>query len=264
MDSNKIAVVTGASRGIGSELAVLLADSGYITYNLSRSANDSDKVRHIECDVACEEQVGAAMAQIVQEHGRIDLLVCNAGYGIGGTAEFTAAAESKSLFDVNYFGAVNSVKAALPALREVQGRVVLVSSAASPFPLPFQAHYSASKAAICAFGLALAGEVRQFGVSVTVALPGDVRTSFTNSRSKTDDGDGVYGGASMRSINKMEREEQQGMTPQYAARKLLKMCTRRKVKPMYVIGGKYKVMYVAQKFVPARLTRWLVNGMYGG
>ena len=96
----KIAVITGASKGIGLETAKYFFSKGYAVYDLSRSGGDTAWSTHVYCDVADASSVAEATAQVLNQTNRIDLLVCNAGYGISGAVEFTAVEEAKKQFDV--------------------------------------------------------------------------------------------------------------------------------------------------------------------
>ena len=127
------------------------------------------------------------------------------------------AQEARRQFDVNFFGMVNMNRAVLPIMRQQGGgRIVNMSSVAAPIAIPFQAYYSASKAAVRTYSLALASEVRPFGIEVCVIMPGDIATGFTAARRKSCDGDVVYHGRIARSVAVMEHDEQTGMSAEYA------------------------------------------------
>jgi short-subunit dehydrogenase len=153
--------------------------------------------------------------------------------------------------------------AVLPVMRQARhGRIVNLSSVAAPIPIPFQAYYSASKAAINAYTLALANEVRPFGVEVCCVQPGDIRTGFTAAREKTSEGDDVYGGRISRSVGKMEHDEQTGMAPEAAARFICRVATKKGVKPVNTIGFAYQSACVLAKLLSARLLNSLVGKIY--
>ena len=159
--SNKVAVVTGGTSGIGRATALALKDAGCTVYELSRRAQGVEGLHHISADVTKEESVRAAVEQIMAREGRIDILVNNAGFGISGAVEFTSTEDAKSLFDVNFFGMVNMNRQVVPIMREAgHGRIVNLSSVAAPVPIPFQTYYSATKAAVNAYTMALANELR--------------------------------------------------------------------------------------------------------
>lgn len=190
---SEIAVITGGTSGIGRATALCLRDAGYDVYELSRREQGVEGLRHIRCDITDEDQVRAAVAEIIGQAGRIDVLINNAGFGISGAVEFTDTAEAQRLLDVNFFGMVRMNKAVIPHMRQAgRGRIVNLSSVAAPCPIPFQAYYSAGKAAVNAYTMALANELRPFGITVCAVQPGDIHTGFTAARVKTMAGDDVY------------------------------------------------------------------------
>ena len=127
------------------------------------------------------------------------------------------------------------------------GRIVNISSVAAPAAIPFQAYYSASKAAINAWTAALANELRPYGVSVTAVQPGDIKTGFTAAREKSIAGDEAYGGRISRSVAKMEHDEQNGMDPARAGAFIAKIAMKKHPKPVYTIGFSYKAICVLLK-----------------
>ena len=134
----------------------------------------------------------AAVDEVMARAGRIDILVCNAGFGISGAAELTSSADAHAQLELNLFGMDNSVKAVLPHMRATGGgRIVCMSSIAGILPIPFQLWYSVSKAAIDAYVLALQNEVRPFNISVCAVLPGDIKSGFTGARRKTMEAGGL-------------------------------------------------------------------------
>ena len=263
--ARKVALVTGGSSGIGLEISRSLKKKGYTVYEMSRRAGGPKGIKHIVADVTDEAQVQAAVAQVLDNEKHIDLLVNNAGFGISGAIEFTETEDARKQLDVNFFGMVNVTKAVLPAMRERgKGRIVNISSVASPIAIPFQAYYSASKAAIQSYSLALLNEVKPFGVKVITILPGDIATGFTSAREKSIAGDDVYGGRISKSVAVMEHDEQNGISPKAAGRFIAKKATKRNPKPMYIVGNTYRALYLASRLVPARFLYFVVGKLYGG
>lgn len=259
----QVAVITGGSSGIGLASARLLAEKGYIVYELSRREHSQPGVIHITADVTREETLEAAAGQILREQGQVDVVVNNAGFGISGAVEFTRTEEAQRQFDVNFFGMVRVNRVFLPILRKQgRGRIVNVSSVAGPVAIPFQAFYSAAKAAVESYTLALANEVRPYGVTVCAVRPGDIRTGFTAARSKCAVGDEVYGGRISRSVAVMELDEQGGMTPEQAARAVVWAASCRRPKPLTAIGVQYKGVCLLVKLLPCRTANWIVGKIY--
>ena len=217
----------------------------------------------MQADVTDEAQVRAAVKEIVRREGRIDVLINNAGFGISGAVEFTETAEAKHQFDVNFFGMVNMNRAVLPVMRgQGGGRILNMSSVAAPIAIPFQAYYSASKAAVRTYSLALASEVKPFGIEVCVIMPGDICTGFTAAREKNPAGDDVYGGRIARSVAVMEHDEETGMTAEAAGAFLCRRALQKRVAPIYTLGGKYKLFVFLTRLLPMRLMTYIVGTIY--
>lgn len=259
----KIAIVTGGSSGIGRYAAEALRDAGCTVYEFSRRDIPNESIIHIKADVTDEAALSEAVRAVYEKEGRIDILVNSAGFGISGAVEFTELEAAKAQFDVNFFGTVNAVKAVLPLMREKKsGRIVNISSVAAVAHIPFQTFYSASKAAIESYTCALANEVKPFGISVTAIQPGDIRTEFTAARKKSDAGDEVYSGRISKSVAGMEKDEQKGMSPEFAGRYIAKIALKRNVKPLYAIGATYKLLSVLCKVFPCSARNAVVGMLY--
>ena len=260
---SKVAIVTGGTSGIGKETALALQADGYTVYELSRRAEGVAGMNHIPTDITKEDMVNVAVATVVEQEGHIDVLVNNAGFGISGAIEFTKTEEAKRLFDANFFGMVNMNRAVIPVMRQQRsGRIVNLSSVAAPIPIPFQAYYSATKAAVNAYTMALGNELRPFGVTVCAVQPGDIKTGFTAAREKVIEGDDVYGGRIARSVGRMEHDEQTGMDPAVAGRFIASVARKRSVKPIYTIGFSYSLFTFLVRILPTRTLNWLVGLLY--
>ena len=141
--------------------------------------------------------------------------------------------------------------------------VVVVSSAAAAFPIPFQAFYSATKAALNSYTLALRTELGTQGVRVCAVMPGDVRTGFTDARVKSSAKDALYGGRIARSVESMERDERRGMSPDAVARVLLTRAEEKNPRPLTAVGGSYRLFLFLNRLLPARLACFIIGKMYG-
>ncbi|MFA7664376.1 MAG: SDR family oxidoreductase [Clostridia bacterium] len=258
----KVVVITGASSGIGKTTAEMLNSKGYKIYNLSR--RESDGIEHIKTDISDYEEVKRAIAYIFEKEGRIDILINNAGMGISGAIENTDNSTAEQLFSVNFMGMYYVTKEVIPIMRKNKsGSIINISSAAAKFPLPFQAFYSASKAAVSSFSDALRLEVKPFGIKVTSILPGDVKTEFTQSRIKNKSNDPIYGNRIDKSVSAMERDEENGMPPEAISKLIIKILGK-KNPPPYVIGGvKYAFLVFLIRLMPYRLTLFLIGKIYG-
>lgn len=259
----KIAIVTGGSSGIGRAVAHSLSQAGCVVYEFSRREIPQEGVRHLGVDVTQEAQVNAAVAQVLQQQGRVDIVVNCAGFGISGAVEFTELAEAKSQFDVNFFGCVTVNRAVLPIMRRQNGgRIVQISSVAASAHIPFQTYYSASKAALESYTCALCNEVRPFHISVTAVALGDIATGFTQARKKSFAGDDVYGGRIAKSVAGMEHDEETGMSPAVVGARIAKIALKPKGKPLCTVGALYKFLNLLCKFLPCRLRNFIVYRLY--
>ncbi len=259
----KTAVVTGASGGIGFEVARLLCERGYTVYGFSRRQQCPDGATPICCDVTDDASVRAASEQVIAERGGIDLLVCCAGMGIASAAEMAKPDDIHTQLDVNLLGTDRVVRAVLPSMRECRrGRIVIVSSVAGVVPIPFQTWYSVTKAGLNSYALALQNEVRPYGVRIAAVMPGDIRTGFTDARVRDFDGNDAYDSRVSRSVAKMELDERSGMSPARAAAKIVSVAKRRCPKPLYAIGLSYSLVCVLIKLLPARLSNYIIYQLY--
>ena len=261
----KVAIVTGGTSGIGRATALALQADGYTVYELSRRAEGMPDIRHIVADITKEETLQAAVEQVLAVEGRLDLVVNNAGFGISGAIEFTDTQEAQRLFDTLFFGMVRMNRCVIPLMRQQgRGRIVNISSVAAPVPIPFQAYYSAGKAAINAYTMALANELRPFGVTVCAVMPGDIKTGFTAARHKIIDGDDIYQGRIGRSVQRMEHDEQTGMDPAKVGRYIAAVASREgSHHPLYATRIDYKFFVFLTKVLPARFLNWLIYQLYG-
>ena len=258
-----VAIVTGGSSGIGLAAARALRDKGLSVYILSRHPFTEKGLHHLCVDVADERQCAEAVETVRRKEGDLDLLVNCAGFGISGAVEFTEQAEARKQMEINFFGTVNMTRAVLGYMRQRgNGHIVNISSVAAPAAIPFQAYYSATKAAINAWTAALANEVRPYGVTVTAIQPGDIKTGFTAAREKSVAGDEAYGGRISKSVAKMEHDEQNGMDPAKAGAYIAKIALKKKPKPVYTIGFSYKAICVLLKLLPSRFANWAIGKLY--
>lgn len=260
---DKVVLITGGTSGIGLETARQLTRQGCRVYELSRRADGTDAAVHMKADVTDEEQVNAAVREIMEREGRIDVVINNAGFGISGAVEYTDTEDAVRQFDVNFFGMVRVNRAVLPILhKQGHGRIINMSSVAAPIAIPFQAYYSASKAAIRTYSLALKSEVKPYGIEVCCIMPGDIATGFTAARKKSPAGDAEYGGRISRSVAVMEHDEQTGISADKAGEFVAGKALAGRVPVLCTLGGKYKFFVFLTRILSNRTLTDLVGKIY--
>lgn len=191
--SQKVAIVTGSSSGIGLETSVSLAQNGFLTYatmrNLDKSSiiktaadNESLPIKVVQLNVADNRMINNAIQAIVSEAGRIDILVNNAGYGLVGAFEdLSIDDEIKNQYETNVFGLMRVTQAVLPIMRrQKSGIIVNVSSGAGLFGYPGGSAYVSTKFAVEGLSESMAYELEPFGIKVVLIEPGFIKTNFAN------------------------------------------------------------------------------------
>lgn len=277
-----VALVTGASSGIGLATAQLLAEQGFTVYAASRSMPDCfnqlplteyqrRNIRPLQLDILDEQACGDVISHVLAEQKSLGIVVHCAGTCLAGAVEDTTLAETAWQMDNLFLGTVRVTRPVLTCMREQgSGLIVLISSVAATIPIPFHVYYSAGKAAVQAFALAMADEVRPFGVRVSVVAPGDTRTGFTAARqwSARNQPQAAFASRSPyqdlleRSVAKMVRDEQNGMSAVAIARSILRQVYSRNPDPVCIPGLSYQLLTSLANYLPARLVRKLVRLLY--
>ena len=259
---SRVVIITGASSGIGLETALLLSQKGYRVYGISRKYYFNEHFTHISCDVTDTEKMGNIFRDIYDKEGEIYALINNAGIGISGAIEYANKEEVQKIFDINIIGVVNLSSKIIPYLRESKGKIINISSVAGEIPIPFQACYSATKSAVESFSMALYNELKPQKVKVCCIRPGDTKTGFTKNRLKTEIVNNVYGQRIVKSVRKMESDEQNGTKPIKIAKTIFK-CLKRKNPPIIcTVGFVYKIFCILSKFLPKKLVNFIVYKIY--
>jgi NAD(P)-dependent dehydrogenase (short-subunit alcohol dehydrogenase family) len=263
-----VALITGASTGIGRATAKCLAAEGWTVLAGVRdqaageslaSEAPAGRIVSVSLDVTDPEQIARA-AVLVREQsaaGGLDALVNNAGIGIGGPLELVSAEDLRRQFDVNVFAQVAVTKALLPALRQAGGRIVFVSSIGGRVAMAFTAPYAASKHAIEAFGDALRVELRTSGVQVALIEPGSVATPiWDKSRAESErvsvpaELQRQYGHVPAAMDKVLADTERRGVAPEQVAQTILRALTSSRMKARYVVGRDAKAMLIAKRLLP--------------
>lgn len=183
--NGKIALVTGASTGIGAAIAQRLRGDGLRVFGTSRDGVCPDGIEALALDVRDDTSVSCCVQAVLERAGRIDVLVNNAGYLVSGAIEEVALPEVHAQFETNVFGVARMVKAVLPTMRQQRsGHIVTISSLAGIVPVPFWGYYNASKFAVEGLCETLRFEVAPFGIHVSLVEPGAIKTPFYGAETK--------------------------------------------------------------------------------
>lgn len=254
----KVAIITGASHGIGYAIAIKLLDADWKVYNISRHKCDHEKIISYEADVNNYSKIVEIFEEVFKIEGRIDAVINNAGFGIAGAIEETKPENVDSIINTNLAALIKICGISIPYLKQNKGRIINISSVAGVIPLPYQACYSATKAGVEVFSRALATEVRHLGIKVTAVLPGDTKTDFTKSR--------VIDGQSERmtkSVGKMAKDEQNGKSPDYVAKIVLKILKQKRPPLRKTIGFLSKFEIFLTRICSTKFVNFIVRKLYG-
>ena len=254
---SKIALVTGASSGIGQATAELLAKAGYTVYGTSRRGGDARgrSFQMLSLDVTSDESIDAAVQQLMQREGRIDLLVNNAGFGVAPAgAEESTIEQAQSIFDTNFFGIVRMTRAVLPHMRKQgAGRIINIGSVLGLLPMPYGALYAATKHAIEGYSESLDHELRTRGIRVCVIEPAYTKTpfdaNFLEPDAKLDEYREARAAVSQRVKEVMATAERPGIV----AEVVLKAASAARPRLRYTAGGLAGRLTLLRRFAPAGL-----------
>lgn len=255
MSQNKtrVALVTGASSGIGRATTTALRQAGYRVFGTSRKAvaDSVDGITMLVCDVTDEASVQRMMAELLQQAGHIDLVVNNAGIGLLAAAEESSGEQVQALFNVNVFGLIRVTNAVLPIMRaQGQGRIVNMSSVLGLIPSPYNALYAATKHAVEGYSESLDHEVRTLGIRVVLVEPGATRTSFEENLIRPDKPLPVYDAVRAHMESLMRQMVEAGDAPEVVADAVLKAATEALPRRRYTAGKKAAQVRFMRRFLP--------------
>lgn len=257
MTKVKIALVTGASSGIGEATAQRLARAGYKVYGTSRRAAQAGNrpFEMLTLDVTSDESVAAAVAEVIRRHGRIDLLVNNAGFGVAPAgAEESSVEQARSIFETNFFGLIRMTRAVLPQMRrQGSGRIINIGSVLGFLPMPYGSLYAATKHAVEGYSESLDHEVRTWGIRVSIIEPAYTKTpfdaNFVEPDVKLDEYREARAGVSRRVNEIMTTAE----SPDVVAETVLKAANAAHPKIRYAAGKLANRLRFLRRFAPAGL-----------
>jgi len=254
---SKIALVTGASSGIGAATAERLARAGFKVYGTSRRAAQEGQrsFAMLPLDVTSDESVETTVTEVLRLEGRIDLLLNNAGFGVAPAgAEESSLEQARAIFDTNFFGIVRMTRAVVPHMRhQGEGRIINVGSVLGFLPAPYMALYAATKHAIEGYSESLDHELRTRGIRVSVIEPAYTRTqfdaNFVQPDSKLDEYREVRAALTKRLKEVIEGADE----PAVVADVVLKAALAAQPKLRYAAGGLANRLRMLRRFAPASL-----------
>ena len=252
-----VALVTGASSGIGRAAAAALAAVGFEVVGTSRKASGIAPlagVRFLDLDITSDESVSTAVGRVIEQFGRLDVLVNNAGTGAAGAAEESSVAQDQRVFDINFFGLVRMTKAVLPHMRAAgTGRIVNISSVLGLVPAPYMASYAATKHAIEGYSESVDHEVREHGIRVLIIEPAWTKTSLDVNSIQPDAPLPIYAQQRRTFDGVIARAMADGDDPSIVANAIVAAATDRKPKLRYAAGPLSGRVSAARRFAPSRV-----------
>jgi short-subunit dehydrogenase len=243
----KVVFITGVSSGIGKQCADYLSGLGYIVYGTSRhQVSENLPYTVLQMDVTSKTSIELAVQKIIEREKKIDVLINNAGIGIGGTIEEYTDEEIKKQFDTNFFGTLNTCRVIIPFMRKNgEGLIINISSLGGLMGLPFQGIYSATKYAIEGMSEALRMEIKSAGIKVVLINPGDFKTNFTDNRitSINQNENSSYKEQFKKTLGVIEHDERNGSDPIKIAIKISKIIKMKSPKVRYMVGGLEQILF---------------------
>jgi short-subunit dehydrogenase len=250
----KVALVTGASSGIGKETAKLLIKKGFTVYGSARRVDKMSDlndlgIKLLAMDVTNEESMVTGVAEIIKKEGQIDVLINNAGYGSYGSVEDMPMSEAKYQFEVNIFGLARLIQLVLPSMRaQKSGRIINISSIGGSIGEPHGAWYHSTKFALEGLSDSLRMELKQFGIDVVIIKPGAILTEW-NTIARENllkvSGHTAYKDLAYKHVKMLEMADNQGSLPIVVAKTITKASTASKPKTRYVTGkGSSTIMFL--------------------
>ncbi|TPH31609.1 SDR family oxidoreductase [Helicobacter pylori] len=257
-ESQKVAIITGASSGIGLECALMLLDQGYKVYALSRHAALCVALNHALCesidiDVSDSNALKEVFSNISAKEDHCDVLINSAGYGVFGSVEDTPIDEVKKQFGVNFFALCEVVQFCLPLLKnKPHSKIFNLSSIAGRVSMLFLGHYSASKHALEAYSDALRLELKPFNIQVCLIEPGPVKSNWEKTAFENDERkDSLYVLEVNAAKSFYSGVYQKALSPKAVAQKIVFLAMSQKIKARYLIGLKTQLLLVLYRILPS-------------
>jgi short-subunit dehydrogenase len=260
----KIYLVTGASKGIGFDLAQRLTDAGHRVIGLARTVpKNTYAFDFFQGDITHPLSQQACIDYILATYARLDGVINNAGIGYGGAVEELPDDAFEKTLQLNVIAVDQLNRRALPLLKASQGIIIHLGSVAGDLAIPFQAYYSASKAALERYSEALRNELKPFNVRVVTIKPGDTQSEFGANRHKVIRDQSPYAARLTRSLKRMENDEKTGMPTSSVYRAIKRVISKKHPPVSVTIGVSYRLLQGLNRVLPKRFVQWLIYQLYG-
>lgn len=266
MSEARTVLITGASSGIGAAMAQKLTSLGWRVFGTSRKPQpDVPGLEWVAMDVCDDASVTAGLATVFERTERLDGLVCNAGWGIYGSIEETSLERARAQFETNVFGLLRVLTPVLRHMREQQrGRISLVGSLSGRAPIPFQGHYSATKAGIEALASSLANEVKPFGLHISLIEPGDINTPFNEGMDWGEpDPASPYAERAALCEQTIRESLPKSPGPEIVANAVAHALTAARPRFRYAVGKEARLVGLGKRFLSDRLSLRLIRDHFG-
>jgi short-subunit dehydrogenase len=264
--NSPVAIVTGATAGIGLATAAALKNGGYAVYGTSRrpESESQNGISMLVCDVTSDDSVASVIAEVLRRSGRIDVLVNNAGFGLIAGAEESSIKQAESVFEVNVFGLMRMTNHVLPTMRQQgNGRIINISSGLGFVPAPYYAIYGATKHAVDGYSQSLDHEVRGFGIRVISIQPTFTRTSFEKNMVNPDRPLAVYDATRSSVIQTSRKQLEKGDEPEVVAQVVLKAAQEAKPRLRYPAGPVARQVALMRRILPEGLFNSILRKQVG-
>ena len=252
----KVVFITGASRGIGLAVAERFAREGNIVYGCSRSGFNHSLIHSIILDINYAEEVQKVINRIIDAHGKIDVIINNAGFDLYSSFEGTSDHDFRVQMETNFFGTLNVVRAVLPYMKtQRSGKIINLSSIGGVMAIPYNSAYSASKFALEGFFESLRFELHRFNIRVVLIEPEAVKTTSLHQSIKTSDQETDEHKEIVNNLVKKMKEdgEKKGVSTNAVVKVVIKAASIEQPKLRYPVGGLVRFVPLMKLLFPQKL-----------
>lgn len=261
MKNKSTAIIVGGSSGIGCAVCAKIIDGGWNVINISRTPCKIRNVKNIIADVA-DGNLEYTIHSSGKKYG-IDALIYSAGFSMAAPIEYAKESDYRYLFDVNFFGALKAMQAAIPFMKERGGRIILIGSLGGDIPILYDSFYSASKAALEMLVREAYMELKPYGIKVTALLPGGTKTAFTFKRKVySTDENKTYAPSVDKAVMALSEMEQNGMSPEAVAEDICDILISDNPPVVKASGLKNSAYRIFSHIIPEKVTLYFNDRTY--